>query len=513
MAIALCTLLLVFKVLRVGRRPKGIPPGPPTLPLFGNVLSLLGKPFHPEYQKWYNSYGPIYSLKIGMETVIVLYDREGIHQIFNKKSAITSHRPRDLYVDLLTGEENLSQMHATPLWRAQRKVASQSLAPAVLDRVHGDAMEAEIVQLLISLLETPEEFRKHLIRMATSSQSVVVYGNRATSPDDFWASFTYDNLKDAGDTMKPGSYIPPDILPLLNFLPEWMVPAKRRIKACYNRCSRVLSSAVERVEERRKNGILRYSILDRILDGQINMDVQHSRSQLAGFMGALLDAGIGTMMLTHVLWLAAHPEVQEKAHNEIENVCGVERMPVWSDFCNLPYINCIMKEGLRIRPFFAFNVGHRLAEDTQYNGYSLPKDSTLVLPTWGVHHSPEYSDPEVYNPDRYLSHPKLAMDYAGSPDYENRDHYAYGVGRRICPGIHLAERTQWRALAKLLWAYEIKPAIEDGKEVDLNLDNYVEGLVHSAGEFKIRFVPRSEKHVEVMKRAFEDAKEELCKWE
>jgi hypothetical protein len=29
--------------------------------------------------------------------------------------------------------------------------------------------------------------------------------------------------------------------------------------------------------------------------------------------------------------------------------------------------------------------------------------------------------PEIYNPDRYLSHPKLAMDYAGSVNYAARD--------------------------------------------------------------------------------------------
>lgn len=80
---------------------------------------------------------------MGLETVIVLYGRDAVHQVFNKQSAITSNRPHDSYIDLLTGKENLSQMHATPVWRAQRKVASQNLAPAVLDRVHGDAMEAE----------------------------------------------------------------------------------------------------------------------------------------------------------------------------------------------------------------------------------------------------------------------------------------------------------------------------------------------------------------------------------
>jgi cytochrome P450 len=66
-----------------------------------------------------------------------------------------------------------------------------------------------------------------------------------------------------------------------------------------------------------------------------------------------------------------------------------------------------------------------------------------MIPQWALSHS-QYDNPEVYNPDRYLNHPGLAMEYASSSDYQNRDHYTYGAGRRICAGIHLAERMQWR---------------------------------------------------------------------
>jgi len=40
-----------------------------------------------------------------------------------------------------------------------------------------------------------------------------------------------------------------------------------------------------------------------------------------------------------------------------------------------------------------------------------------------VHHAERfgYDDPDAFNPDRYLNHPRLANDYAGSPDFNNRD--------------------------------------------------------------------------------------------
>lgn len=55
-------------------------------------------------------------------------------------------------------------------------------------------------------------------------------------------------------------------------------------------------------------------------------------------------------MLTHILFLGKHPEVQRKAQIELDRVCGVERMPLWSDFKDVPYMNCIIKEGQRVRP-------------------------------------------------------------------------------------------------------------------------------------------------------------------
>jgi cytochrome P450 len=143
----------------------------------------------------------------------------------------------------------------------------------------------------------------------------------------------------------------------------------------------------------------------------------------------------------------------------------------------------------------------------------IPKDATVFFPPHTLHHF-GYTNPRIYNPDRFTDHPRLAMDYAGSSNYQNRDHYAYGGGRRICVGIHLAERTQWRITAKLLWAFRILPALdEDGKEIKLDIGAYTDGLVTEPMPYRVRFVPRSERHVEVINKDFEDVREFLAQWE
>lgn len=70
----------------------------------------------------------------------------------------------------------------------------------------------------------------------------------------------------------------------------------------------------------------------------------------------------------------------------------------------------------------------------------LPKDATVVLNVWAMHHDKStWKDPEQFMPERFESYPALASTYAASGKWDERDHYGYGAGRRICPG-----ESDWR---------------------------------------------------------------------
>lgn len=119
-------------------------------------------------------------------------------------------------------------------------------------------------------------------------------------------------------------------------------------------------------------------------------------------------------------------------------------------------------------------------------------------------------NPQTYDPDRFLeTADKLAPELAASASWVDRDHYTYGVGRRICPGIHLAERVQWRIMAQLLWTFRIET---DGA-LDTGYDMYDEGFLHFVKAFKVRFVPLSEIHVKMVKAQFEANEGFLHRWD
>lgn len=137
-----------------------------------------------------------------------------------------------------------------------------------------------------------------------------------------------------------------------------------------------------------------------------------------------------------------------------------------------------------------------------------------MIPHWALNHT-HVKDANTYNPDRYLNHRGLATEYASSPDHQNRDHYTYGAGRRICAGIHLAERTQWRMIASLLWAFRIEPAIDahTGNDIEIDVEAYEDKLITGPKSFQVQFVPRSEEHVAVIMKELESALHVLRAWE
>jgi hypothetical protein len=75
-------------------------------------------------------------------------------------------------------------------------------------------------------------------------------------------------------------------------------------------------------------------------------------------------------------------------------------------------------------------------------------------------------------------------------------HYGYGAGRRVCPGMHLAERNMWRIASKLLWAFDIAEPLDPvtGKVVSLDANAYNAGITQAPLPFKVRITPRSREH-------------------
>jgi len=121
-----------------------------------------------------------------------------------------------------------------------------------------------------------------------------------------------------------------------------------------------------------------------------------------------------------------------------------------------------------------------LRVDDNFRGYNFPKDSVVYANSWKILHDESlYPEPFAFKPDRYmvpLSDPQAEKE---------RDPltYAFGYGRRVCPGLHLAEASMFLSIAMTLSAYNIRQKRDAGGNViELKLD-YSTGSIRSASKF------------------------------
>ena len=98
---------------------------------------------------------------------------------------------------------------------------------------------------------------------------------------------------------------------------------------------------------------------------------------------------------------------------------------------------------------------------------------------WAIHYDPfRFPEPHLFKPERFIGYPLSAGEEASLSDPYQRSHFGFGGGRRICPGMHVAERSMFINIARTLWGFHIdfkKDANGDKIPVDFSLLGTQEG--------------------------------------
>ncbi|KAL3371869.1 hypothetical protein AABB24_008418 [Solanum stoloniferum] len=82
--------------------------------------------------------------------------------------------------------------------------------------------------------------------------------------------------------------------------------------------------------------------------------------------------------------LLAHPEAFHKLRAEIDSKVGNERLLNESDFTNLPYLQCVINETLRLYPPVPLLLPQYSLEDCTIGGNDVPKYTITLGPSIGT---------------------------------------------------------------------------------------------------------------------------------
>lgn len=161
--------------------------------------------------------------------------------------------------------------------------------------------------------------------------------------------------------------------------------------------------------------------------------------------------------------LVKKPEIFKKATEELDRVIGRERWVEEKDIVNLPYVDAIAKETMRLHPVAPMLVPRFSREDIQIAGYDIPKGTRVLVNVWTIGRDPKvWDNPLEFCPERFIG---KSIDVKGQ-DFEL---LPFGSGRRMCPGYSLGIKVIQTSLANLLHGFTWKlPA--DVKEEDVNMD-------------------------------------------
>lgn len=478
------------------------------------------------FTEWAKVYGGLYSFRIGPATAAVITDRGLVKELLDKRSALYSSRPTS-YVgqNLITGGDHLLVMDNNETWRLFRKTVHQHFNASMCEKEHVKLLEAEHTQMMRDFLLYPEKHMLHTKRTTNSIIMSLLYGIRTPSWDTPHMLELYEIMEQWSKVMETGATPPIDIFPWLKLIPQkwlgnWIDRSTKvgsGMKALYGSFRRRAIEARRQAEQGSQSRARTF--IDHVLDLQEKENLTDNQVDFLG--GVMMEGGSdtgSTMLLVMIQALVQHPEVQERARAELDAVCGEDRSPTWADFSRLPYINMIVKETMRWRPVTPLSFPHALSQDDWVNGYLLPKGTTVFLNVWGLHHDESvFPNPDRFDPSHYEGRHNLASDYAASPDYMRRDHFIYGAGRRLCPGIHLSERSMFIGAAKLLWGFQFEPGLnESGQPVAIDTDpitGYTEGFLVCPRAYKCKVSPRSSARAETILREFARAESDiLCQY-
>ena len=108
-----------------------------------------------------------------------------------------------------------------------------------------------------------------------------------------------------------------------------------------------------------------------------------------------------TQITWGLFYVMKYPDVQARLHRELDNVVGAERLPELSDRPNLPCLDAFLTEMVRIVSETPLAIPHLTMRDTSLAGFYIPRDMSVIVNLWAIHHDLEYwGDPFTFRPDR-----------------------------------------------------------------------------------------------------------------
>ncbi|XP_005093227.1 cytochrome P450 1B1 [Aplysia californica] len=491
--VLLCTYLLLWHCDR--RKYALIPMATPRRPLLGNAGQLDMSRCHLVLTEWAERFGPVFRIRVFSEEILVLSDYASVHDALVVQGSAFSGRP-PMYRTAQAHRHRHSIVWQTYTEKLQflRKEVLKTL------KMYGDGMDnlehkcqPEISAMLAAIGEHGGRSFDPWDHVYHAVSNVMLGLTLGTTFDH--SSPNFQTIKDINslfnDTFGSGSARGMDFLPWISKL------------RCYGYSKRLQEALKLRdVFWERELKILKgREETDCIVQQLLSLASTPSGQELGitettakEVFTNLILAGTDTTAtaLTCLLLVFLHyPQVQERMWEELNDHIGSDRLIQLADRSHMPYFQAALLELLRFTSHVALAVPHYTMCDTSVLGIPIPKNMTVYINLWALHHDPaEWADPWEFRPERFLD----AKQRLIPPSHPaRRKLMVFGAGRRVCLGEALAKNRLFLFAAALVQHFRFVPSAGDmvgGGLPPLDPRTYEMGLVIHPRRFKLRAVVR-----------------------
>ncbi|KAK9266663.1 hypothetical protein L1049_021638 [Liquidambar formosana] len=415
MAILLTPILIVFIILAYNLYQQlrfKLPPGPRPWSIVGNLYHIKPVWFQC-FAEWSQAYGPIISVRFGSTLNVILSNSELAKEVLkeNDQQLADRHRSRSTAKFSRDGQDLIWADYG-PHYVKVRKVCNLELfTPKRLEAlipIREDEVTA-MVESIFKDVANPDYngksllVKKYLGEVALNNITRLALGKRFVNSEGVMDEQGLEFKAIGANGVKlGGSLTIAEHIPWL----RWMFPLEEAAYAKHAARRDRLTKTImeEHTVARKKSGGAKQHFVDALLTLQEKYDL--SEDTIIGLLWDMIAAGMDTTAIS-VEWAMAelirNPRVQKKAQEELDHVIGAESVMTELDFSNLPYLQCVAKESLRLHPPTPLMLPHRANANVKIGGYDIPRESIVQVNVWAVVRDVAmWRDPLEFQPERFL---------------------------------------------------------------------------------------------------------------
>jgi cytochrome P450 len=370
-------------------------------------------------------------------------------------------------------------------FREYRKMMSRAMGTRENVKKYHALEEEETHRFLVRVLARPQDFVAEIRKTAGAIILMISHGYKVHEHDDPIVDLVDRATEQFSLATEPGAFLV-DVIPQLQYIPEWFPGAgfKRTAKVWAKCLADMADIPHQFVKEQMAAGTAVPSFTSELLGSSSGLTPE-SEFNIKWSAASLYSGGADTTVssiTSFFLAMTLNPEVQKKAQAEIDAVVGPDRLPSFGDRERLPYIEALVKEVFRWNPVTPTGVPRRVTEDDVYEGFCIPQGTLVITNIWQLLHDPEvYSNPLEFNPDRFMG---------PNPERDPRD-LCFGFGRRICPGLNLADASVFISSAMSLAVFDITKSVDSsGRVIEPKVES-TDGTISHPKPFQCTIRPRS----------------------